>query len=129
MITGFYASLCAFFLIFLIINVVRRRYRYKTSLGAGGHEELERYIRAHGNFVETVPVALILMFLVEWQIPYMGWVLHWLGVLLIIGRISHYVGLTTGKGYGSYRMAGMLLMMWVYIIASGFLLSAFFQLV
>jgi uncharacterized membrane protein YecN with MAPEG domain len=115
MITGLYAGLCAFMMMVLVLRVVARRIKHRVSLGDGGNDDLNRHMRAHGNFAETVPLALLLMLLLEMRgIPF--WILHWLGALLVMGRISHIIGLTTGKGYGPYRMAGMILTMSVYII-------------
>lgn len=115
MITGFYAGLCALILVFLIVNVVRRRLKYRVAFGSGDHPDLNRHIRAHGNFVETVPLALVLLLVMEMRgAPF--WIIHWLGALLVLGRISHIIGVTTGKGYGPYRMAGMILTVSVYVI-------------
>ncbi len=126
MITGFYAGLCAFFAIFMVMNVVRRRMKYRVSLGDGGNDDLNRFMRAHGNFVETVPIALLLMLIIEMRgAPF--WVVHWLGVLLLIGRGVHFIGLTTGKGYGKWRMAGMALTLTVYIIGASVAIYQYIQ--
>lgn len=117
MITGLYAGLCALFAVFLVMNVVRRRFKYKVSLGDGGNDDLNRFMRAHGNFMETVPIALILMLIVELR-GASFWMVHWMGILLLLGRGCHFFGLTTGKGYGKWRMAGMALTLAVYIIGA-----------
>lgn len=127
MITGFYASLCAFAVILYIMHIARLRYRYQVSLGDGGEEHLSRFVRAHGNFVETVPLALILMLILE-MFGMALWVIHWLGLILLLGRVSHFIGVTTGKSYGPYRMAGILMTFAVYIIAGVLLISKYIML-
>ncbi len=125
MITGLYAALSAFGLIALIFKVARLRIKHRVVFGAGKNEELEQAMRAHGNFVETVPIALILIGVLELSNAY-PWILHWLGFMMVLSRISHYVGLTTGKGHGPYRMGGMLLTFAVYAIGGLLCLLAFF---
>ena len=62
-----YAALLALYYIYLSINVVKIRKAEGISLGNGSHASLERATRAHGNFIEYVPFALILIFLAEFQ--------------------------------------------------------------
>ena len=115
MVTGLYAGLFALALIFLIGNVARLRMKHRVSLGTGQNEILTRASRAHGNFIETVPMALIVMAVAELGGAAL-WFIHVLGVLMVLGRISHYFGLTTGKGYGRWRVTGMVLAMIVYLL-------------
>ncbi|MCS6759577.1 MAG: MAPEG family protein [Candidatus Devosia euplotis] len=49
-------------------------------------------IRQHGNFIEWVPLTLVLMILAEAQGIDALW-LHAAGVLLLIGRLAHPFGL------------------------------------
>ena len=46
----------------LFMNVVKNRRNTKTSIGFK-NQELERAIRAHANFCETVPLIIILSFI------------------------------------------------------------------
>lgn len=115
MTTGIYAALFAFGLIALTFRVALLRMKHKVVLGAGENQELERNMRAHGNFVETVPMALVLMMILELN-GALPWVIHWLGLLMIISRVSHFIGLTTGNGYGAYRTGGVFLTFAVYLI-------------
>ena len=64
-ITALYAALSGFLIIALAANVVRLRLAKKVSLGDGGHKDVSRAIRAHGNTIEYIPLALILMALLE----------------------------------------------------------------
>jgi len=42
------------------------RAKFKVMFGDGGQEPLMRAIRAQGNFTEYVPLALLLIIMVEW---------------------------------------------------------------
>ncbi len=115
MITGLYAALFAFLQILLILKIVKVRRRDLVSLGLGeDNDELTRKSRAHGNFVETVPMAIMLMLIAE-----LGgaplYLIHILGLAMLISRVLHFYGLTTGKGYGPLRFYGMILTLSVYI--------------
>ena len=89
MVTGIYAALFAVFQFVLTLNVVRRRRSAKVSLGDGGDEDLSRRIRAHGNFVETVPILLIMMVIAELSgSPY--WALHAVGMCMLLSRGMHF---------------------------------------
>ncbi len=89
MVTGIYAALFAVMQYGLTIYVVKRRLAAKISLGDGGDEELLKRIRAHGNFVETVPMVLILMLIAELSLaPY--WALNAVGVCMLLGRGMHF---------------------------------------
>lgn len=115
-VTGLYAALFAFAQIFLTLAVVRRRIGNRVSLGDGGVEDLNRFMRAHGNFVETVPMALVLMMILEMSGTSL-WVIHFLGLTMMASRVLHFTGMTTGKGYGRKRRNGMVLTVTVYVVA------------
>jgi uncharacterized membrane protein YecN with MAPEG domain len=88
MVTGLYAALFMLFQFGLTLHVARNRMATKTSLGDGGDSEMAKRIRAHGNFVETVPIAIILMLIAELSgAPF--WGIHLVGVALLIGRGMH----------------------------------------
>jgi uncharacterized membrane protein YecN with MAPEG domain len=87
-VTAFFAGILGLMLVALSINIIVDRYKYKLSLGDGGHADTNRKIRAHANFVEYVPFALILMGIGEisgTEKDFLGY----MGVLLVFGRISH----------------------------------------
>ena len=62
-ITLFYAGLNGLIALGLAFLVVRLRQKTGTGIGTGTSPALERAIRAHGNFVEYVPLILILLLL------------------------------------------------------------------
>lgn len=92
-ITGLYAGILALIFMVLSVRVVMGRYKYKTSLGDGGHDELGLRVRVHGNFIEYVPLALILMAILDYQQVSVT-LLHVLGIALIVGRVLHAIALT-----------------------------------
>jgi uncharacterized membrane protein YecN with MAPEG domain len=114
-VTGLYASLLAILFITLAINIIRLRYQYKTGIGDGGHETLEKAIRVHGNFAEYIPMALLMLGLYEINGADPS-VLHVLGASLFIGRILHAVGLSKTKGVSKQRQIGMISLFIVMVI-------------
>lgn len=88
MITGFYAGLLGLMMIALAFGAIRLRTKHRVSLGHGNQPDLEKAIRAHGNFVEVVPFALIIMFILETN-QVNPWVLYAYGTALIIARVIH----------------------------------------
>ena len=58
-------GLSAFFLLALSLWVVLGRAKLRVSHGDGGHDVLNRRIRAQGNFTEYVPMILLLAALLE----------------------------------------------------------------
>ena len=76
----------------LWISVVKARGPLNCSIGDGGNPQLLLKIRRHGNFIEWVPLTLILMILAEAQGTGAMW-LHLAGGLLLIGRLAHPFGL------------------------------------
>lgn len=108
MITTLYAALLAILYLFLTAVVIRSRYRFKVGIGDGGNEILARRIRVHGNFIEYVPLALLLLFFVDdgGASPELA---HLLGAMLLAGRILHAIGLSGSAYISSGRMLGMIL--------------------
>ena len=107
-ITAFYSGLLGITFLYLSILVVQRRRATKTSLGDGGDHHFLGVIRAHGNFAEYVPLTLILMLVAELNHANY-WLLHAVGVSLLIGRNIHAYGLRHHTGASWQRIYGMLL--------------------
>lgn len=120
MITPIYAALLTFILIFLILQVIKLRRKYSVGLGDGGHHDLTQAIRSHGNFVETAPWALLLMFLVEFQDGSLI-ALHIMGLTIVIGRCLHIYALK--RSNLSFRVAGMVCT--ISVLALGALYNLF----
>jgi len=88
---------------FLVIGLRRKN---KVGLGSGGNEDLERAIRAQGNFAEYVPFGLILLACLELN-DAAWWLVAIPGVTLIIGRLIHAIGINTPPPDFSKRVLGM----------------------
>ncbi|WP_323761530.1 MAPEG family protein [Maricaulis sp.] len=116
-----YTGLNGLLLIALAYNVIRHRQRSKIGIGTGNDAELERACRVHGNAVEYVPVALVIIgALAMTSAP--TFVVHGVGILLTVGRGLHAWGLLTSAGTTPGRFIGTLLT-WISIVAgSGFLI-------
>ena len=115
LITPLYAALAAVVLIVLSLRVIGARRSRRVAIGDGADEDLSRRIRAHGNFTEYTPLALVLILLLELGgAP--AWQLHLLGAALILGRIVHAWSLTAHSGNG--RMVGMTLTFFVLAAAA-----------
>ena len=115
-VTTIYASLLGLLLIVLSDLVSRSRKRSRVSLGHGGDPMLERAMRAHGNFVEYVPLGLILLGLMEVQQP-PGWILNCFGGMLLVGRGLHAYGMIRPDGVISGRYWGTALT-WLMLLGS-----------
>ena len=114
-ITAVYASLFGLLLIFLSSRVVRWRRELSVGLGDGGEESLLRAQRAQANFIEYVPIALLLLAVAESQ-GLTGWLLHTSGVILVLARLLHAWGLSKSSGRSFGRFWGTLLT-WAVILA------------
>lgn len=101
----FYAGILGLVALVLAGFVVRQRFRTRTDLGTGGHAALERAIRVHGNFIEYVPLILLLLLLLELGGLRPLW-LHLMGIALTLGRILHAWGLTLSSGTSAGRFLG-----------------------
>ena len=61
-------------------------------VGTGGNPLLEARMRAHANFIEYVPLALILFGLIEMRVGQSS-LLFGLGVALAVARLLHPLGM------------------------------------
>ena len=106
LVTSIIASVLTIIFIKLSFAVIGLRRKNGVGLGSGGHEDLERAIRAQGNFAEYVPFGIILTACLElngapWYLVAIA------GVTLIIGRLIHAVGINQPPPDFSKRVLGM----------------------
>jgi hypothetical protein len=122
-ITSLIAALMGLMMVPLSFRVSLRRRHLKTSFGDADDELLRRSIRAHGNFVEYAPTALILLALVEWNgAPAM---LTWsLAIAFLAARVLHAYGMLYTAGHGA-RGIGMLVQHLSFLLAAAWLLFDF----
>lgn len=118
-VTTLYASLLGVLLVALAGLVSKNRHRARVSLGHGRDSGLERAMRTHGNFVEYVPFALVLLLLLEIEVTEM-WLLHVLGAMLLLGRLLHAYGMMNPDGVIAGRFWGTALT-WLMILSCSLL--------
>jgi uncharacterized membrane protein YecN with MAPEG domain len=87
-VTPLYAGLLGLWFFVLSVRVVQGRGKFGINLGDGGNASMLRRIRGHANFVEYVPLTLLLIAILEFS-HFPGWLLHALGLALLIGRLLH----------------------------------------
>ena len=105
-ITSIIAAVLTIIFIKLSFAVIGLRRKNKVGLGSGGNEDLERAIRAQGNFAEYVPFGIILIACLELNgAPW--WLVVIPGITLIIGRLIHAKGINTPPPDFSKRVLGM----------------------
>ncbi|MBM3554938.1 MAG: hypothetical protein FJX47_05235 [Alphaproteobacteria bacterium] len=116
-VSPWYVAINAILMLVLAMNVVRFRVRDKVGIGAGESRDLERAIRVHGNATEYVPIALVLMVVLE-LLGGGAMLLHGLGVALTVGRLAHAYGLQRTHKTSPGRFIGTNLT-WIVILAGG----------
>ena len=106
LVTSIIASLLTIIFVKLSLAVIGLRRKNKVGLGSGGNDDLERAIRAQGNFAEYVPVGIILVACLELNgAPW--WLVAIPGIALIIGRLIHAKGMNIPPPDFSQRVLGM----------------------
>lgn len=126
-ITGLYAALSALLIVALALRVVWLRNQRKVGIGSGGDESLARAIRAHANAIEYIPIALLLLLILELDQTRPA-LLHVFGIVLIVGRLLHAIGLSGSGGYSFGRAFGIALTMLVILAMALLLLWRFIAL-
>ncbi|HEX7810862.1 MAG TPA: MAPEG family protein [Burkholderiales bacterium] len=86
-VTPLYAGLLTLLFVLLSLRVVQVRQK-GIPLGDGGDPKMLRVIRGHANFAEYVPLALLMMAILELS-RCSSYVLHAIGIALILSRILH----------------------------------------
>jgi uncharacterized membrane protein YecN with MAPEG domain len=125
MITPIYTAILAFMLAGLFINVVRVRRKYKVGLGNGGQAAVAKASRAHGNFVETVPLIILMMAMLE-SMGIASMVLHGMGAMLVFSRVLHIWGLAESTGTSTGRFAAGIITVLLFIVGGLLLLAGTF---
>ena len=100
-----YAGLLGLLLIALSVQVVLARRRFRVGIGAGMEEGMQQAIRVQANFTEYVPFAVVLLVIAEIQgLP--GAAIHAAGIMLVLSRVLHAVGLSHSPGRSFGRFYG-----------------------
>jgi uncharacterized protein len=85
------AGLLGLLAVSLTVSVGRLRTQKKIYLGDGGDPAMLAAIRAHGNFMEYVPLCLLLIYIVSDF--YSFWYVAVLSLVLLLSRVLHAGGL------------------------------------
>jgi uncharacterized protein len=85
------AGLLGLLAVSLTVSVGRLRMQKKIYLGDGGDPEMLAAIRAHGNFMEYVPLCLVLIYFASDYYGY--WPVAITSLVLLISRVLHAGGL------------------------------------
>jgi hypothetical protein len=117
MTTALYTSVLAFMFLVLSYNVILLRYRYNIPVGDGGNEQMQKLIQARANFVDYVPLGLIMLLILEKEaVPEL--MLHAMGGTIVFSRLLQGWGLSMSAGGSFGRVAGALLMHAVLIVGA-----------
>jgi len=112
-----YAGLIGLLFVLLSVLVIAARFKTNVSLGDGGEKLLIRRIRMQANCAEYAPLGLILLGMAELQgAP--GWVVHLLGLMLLLGRVLHAVGFGRTPEIMPMRSAGVVLTFAMLILSA-----------
>ncbi len=106
LVTSIITTILTAIFIKLSFAVIGLRRKNKVGLGSGGHDDLERAIRAQGNFAEYVPFGILLIACLE--LNGAPWLLTTIpGITLIVGRLIHAQGINVPPPDFSKRVLGM----------------------
>jgi uncharacterized membrane protein YecN with MAPEG domain len=115
-VTPLYAGLLALWFLVLSFRVIRGR-RGGIPLGDGGDPLMLRAIRGHGNFAEYVPLVLVMMLILELS-RFSIYVIHLIGLLLLVGRLLHGYALSFTERFMFGRFWGIILTFLALVIAA-----------
>lgn len=104
--------------IWLAGRVSQLRRGYRISIGDGGNEALHRRIRAHGNYIENMPIVLILLALLELA-GGDARLLWGAAIIFIVARLLHAFGMDRTPP-SKLRMFGMMGSILALVILAGY---------
>jgi uncharacterized membrane protein YecN with MAPEG domain len=112
-VTPLYAGMLALWFVVLSARVVGIRRR--VPFGDAGDVSITRVIRAQANFAEYVPLALLMMGFLEVG-RHSIYLLHALGIALLVARLLHGFALSFAWHPRNARMAGAALTFVVLVV-------------
>jgi uncharacterized membrane protein YecN with MAPEG domain len=105
--TSALAAIFAILMVLLSLIVSLRRAKLNVTNGDGNDDVLRRRIRAHGNFAENAPLALMLLLLLEFTAVSRTVVII-VAALFCASRVLHALGMLFTSG-PALRGVGMVL--------------------
>lgn len=116
------AGLLGLLAVSLTLAVARLRGQKKIFLGDGGDKEMLSAIRAHANFMEFVPLCLLLIYMVSDFHRF--WTVAVLSLALLLARVLHAAGMLgfipLGRTIGATVTTIILLVTSVLMVIAGF---------
>jgi uncharacterized protein len=103
--SAFFAAILGLLGALLTANVIVNRVRARVDAGDGGVARLAQAIRAHANFAEQAPLALIVIGLAEAS-GARALVIQLLGVALLAARLASAYGLNRSLAQSPLRQFG-----------------------
>lgn len=116
-VTTLYAGVLGLFSLVLAFAAGSMRGKKNIAIGDGGDKQLLLAMRRQANFVEYVPLALILIGLLELN-QVRSSALHALGAALVFARICHAVGFKSDTLKSVPRAIGASVTALVILVAS-----------
>ena len=120
--TSLLTGVFAIMVVVLALQVSIRRRQLRISLGDGNDDTLRRRIRAHGNFIEYVPLALIALGLVEASGAPASLV-SGIAIAMLLARIIHAIGIVYSRR-ALPRVIAMVIQNTAFIVAAYWLVTA-----
>jgi len=93
---GFWIALNIVFLFVISARVGQMRMKHKVNLGDGGNSDVQCAIRAHGNYIEYAPLALIGLYALS-TLGASALLVNILGAAFLAVRVAHFMGLGLGR--------------------------------
>ena len=121
--TAVYTAILGLLAALLTVNVIVNRVRAKVDIADGGVAALAQAIRAHANFAEHTPLALLLIGLVE-AFGYRAAIVNGLAVVLLVARLLSAWGLNSSLKQSFGRQSGAGLTILVTVISAVLILYA-----
>ncbi len=104
-VSALFAGLLGLLAAMLTANVISQRVRTEVSAGDGGDSRLAQAIRAHGNFIEQAPLALLLLAMAE-GLGHRAVVVAVLGIAIVASRVANAAALNRSLELTSLRVFG-----------------------
>ena len=102
-ITANYLAILALIYAALALQVIRLRRNSKAAFDDGGNADLRSAIRAHGNFMEYVPIIALMVALLEMS-GASALRIHVLMGLLLLSRLLHPLGMYAAPNTLQFRV-------------------------
>jgi uncharacterized membrane protein YecN with MAPEG domain len=124
-VTALYAGILGLVSIGIAVAVGRVRTSTGISIGDGGNLEMIAAMRRHANFIEFVPLSLILIGLLEAN-GVASAAIHGLGGGLVVARLAHAFGYRADGTLGTFRAIGAIGSTLILAVASAWAIVVFF---